>query len=118
MNAVSGFILFWGVSIAGYLAGRRLKIPAPAILGPIACFLVLTILGVKFTIPAWQKPVLSVITGILLGMRFNQNFKGVLCQMLLAAIWLVSLSLIATGVLIFTGLEKETALFAATPGGM
>lgn len=118
LTAVTGFLIFWSVSLAGYRAGRLLKIPAPAILGPIAGFLILTFGGIRPAIPGWQKPLLSVVTGILLGMRFNQKQKGVVRLMLLAAVWIVALSLLAMGALVLLGVEKETALFAATPGGM
>lgn len=118
LQAMISFIVFWAVGLVGYRAGRLLKIPAPAILGPIAGFLILTFCGIRPDVPGWLKPLLSVATGILLGMRFNQKRKGVFRQMILAAFWMAGLSLAAMGALMLLGVEKETALFAATPGGM
>ena len=118
MAAVWQTGLFWAVSILGYRICRYLKTPAPAILGPILLFVLLTLAGMKITAPSWQKPVLSVATGILLGLRFNHKLKGIVRYMLLAGVWIVFLSLFAAYVLILTGIPKETALFSATPGGM
>lgn len=118
MAAVWQTGLFWAVSILGYRICRYLKTPAPAILGPILFFVLLPLAGMKITAPSWQKPVLSVATGILLGLRFNHKLKGIVRYMLLAGVWIVFLSLFAAYVLILTGIPKETALFSATPGGM
>ncbi|MCI8949167.1 MAG: AbrB family transcriptional regulator [Lachnospiraceae bacterium] len=118
MAGMIHFILFWGFSYLGYQAGRRLKVPAPAILGPIICFMLLALLGIKLSVPSWQKPVLSVVTGILLGIRTNHSLKGVYWQIIVYGVWLVALTLAGVFVLTKAGIDKETAFFAATPGGM
>lgn len=118
MSGLMGFVLFWGVSYAGYRACRRLKVPAPAILGPIFAFMILAIFGVRLQVLSWQKPVLSICTGILLGMRMKHSMKGVYRQVLLYAVWLVLLTIAGVGLLTSVGMDRETAFFAATPGGM
>lgn len=118
MTAVVGFVLFWGVSYLGYLAGRRLKVPAPAILGPIVCFMILASFRIHLPVPAFQKPLLSVITGVLLGMRMNHSLKGVYRQLLVYVAWLILLFLAGVWVLTSMGVDRETAFFAAMPGGM
>lgn len=100
------------------MAGRRLKVPAPAILGPVACFMVLALSGVHLSVPAFQKPMLSVVTGILLGLRMNHSLKGVYRQIIVYVAWLILLSLAGICILTATGVDRETAFFAAMPGGM
>ncbi|MDO5349448.1 MAG: AbrB family transcriptional regulator [Lachnospiraceae bacterium] len=118
MSVFIGFVLFWGVSYAGYEAGRRVKVPAPAILGPILAFMVLAFFGIKLQVPSWQKPALSVLTGILLGIRMKHSMKGIYKQVLVYAVWLILLTIAGVWLLTAIGIDKETAFFAATPGGM
>ena len=118
MTAFANFVIFWCLSFLGYMAGRRLKVPAPAILGPVACFMVLALSGVHLSVPAFQKPMLSVVTGILLGLRMNHSLKGVYRQIIVYVAWLILLSLAGICILTATGVDRETAFFAAMPGGM
>lgn len=118
MEFAVGFILFWCVSYLGYLGGRHLKVSAPAILGPVACFMILTLLGIRLPVPSFQKPLLSVITGVFLGLRMNHSLKGVYRQLLVYVTGLILLSLAGIWVLTTMGIDRETAFFAAMPGGM
>lgn len=118
MEHIAGFILFWAISYIGYRVSRRFKVPAPAILGPIILFMLLSLLNIKLTVPKWQKPLLSIFTGILLGIRLNRNLKGVYKPVLVYAVWLVLLTIAGEKLLVAAGIDKVTAFFAATPGGM
>lgn len=111
-------LIFWTLSILGYLAARRFHISAPAILGPIAVFVILSIMGIKLKEPGFQKPVLSLITGILLGIRMNHSFKGIRRSVVIYIVWIMGLTFSGMFLLISLGFEKNTAFFSALPGGM
>lgn len=111
-------LLFSGLCAAGWFLFLKLKIPTPAILGPLAAVCVANVLGWPAAPPAWLKPVLSVIMGIMLGLRFNLRLKGLWKQVLLASVWIMGISVLAAKTLAAVGLNEATALFAAMPGGI
>ncbi len=111
-------IIFYALSILGWQVFEKLKIPTPAILGPIVALCIGNFYGLDIVVPEWIKPLLSIIMGIMLGLRFNLKFKGLLKEIFLVGSWIIILSLITAQVLFFTGLDKSTALFGATPGGL
>jgi membrane AbrB-like protein len=111
-------IIFYALSILGWRVFEKLKIPTPAILGPIVALCSANFFGLDIVVPVWLKPLLSIIMGIMLGLRFNLKFKGLLKEILLVGSWIILISLVTAQVLLSTGLDKSTALFGATPGGI
>jgi membrane AbrB-like protein len=109
---------FYALGIAGWLLLEKLRFPAPAILGPLLFLGAASFFGLGLKIPGQLRPCLSVILGIILGLRFNLKIKGLFKILLLASVWLAVLTLIAALVLIRVGVDKPTALFASTPGGL
>ena len=117
MNIVD-LVIFYAVCIIGWKCFEKLRIPTPAILGPIFAVGFANIMGLSILVPGWLSPLLSIILGIILGVGFNLKLKGMLKEILLMAAWIIILSVIAGRVLIFTGLSESTALFSAMPGGI
>ncbi len=111
-------LLFSGLCAAGWFLFLKLKIPTPAILGPLAAICAANILGWPVTPPAWLKPILSVIMGIMLGLRFNLKLNGMWKQVLLASVWIMGISILTAKALAAAGINEATALFAAMPGGI
>ena len=113
-----GLITFYALSILGWQAFEKLRIPTPAILGPIAALCTANFFGLEIVVPQWLKPLLSIIMGTILGLRFNLKFKGLLKETLIVGSWIIIISIVTAQVLFSTGLDKSTALFGATPGGL
>ncbi|MDR2739329.1 MAG: AbrB family transcriptional regulator [Treponema sp.] len=110
--------LFYGLGIAGWLLFKKIKIPAPAILGSLVFLGAAGVFGITFTLPPLLRPILSVILGIILGLRFNLKNKGILKEILLVSLWLSGLTVLAALALSALKVDPVTALFAATPGGL
>jgi membrane AbrB-like protein len=111
-------IVFFALGISGCFVGERLKFPAPAILGPLLFLGIAGFGGLPISPPSWLRPLLSVILGVILGLRFNVAYIGMARELALAALWLTALTSIAVLVLIPLGIDKTTAVFAAAPGGI
>jgi membrane AbrB-like protein len=110
--------VFYALGIAGWLLLEKLRVPAPAILGPLLFLGAVSFFSLGLKIPGQLRPCLSVLLGIILGLRFNLKTKGLVRIILLVSVWLAVLTVIAALVLIRTGVDTPTALFAATPGGL
>jgi membrane AbrB-like protein len=118
LNVLAGFAGFYALGFAGFFIMEKLKAPAPAILGPLLFLGGASCFGLHFALPVLLRPCLSVVLGIMLGLRFNVKTKGLLKIILLVSAWLAVLTLLAVKTLTMLGLDSFTALFAATPGGI
>lgn len=111
-------MIFYTLCIIGWQCFEKLKIPSPAILGPIIALCLGNFFGLAVMVPAWLKPVLSLIMGIMLGLRFNLKLKGIFKEVIAVGGWIIIISLVTAKVLTYIGLTKATALFSAMPGGL
>ena len=102
----------------GYLAFKNLRIPSPAILGPILTVAVINILLKPLNVSFYLKPVLSYMTGFMVGMRFSVQSKGLAKYIIFFVVWLVVLSLTTAYALTAAGLDAATSIFSAFPGGL
>jgi membrane AbrB-like protein len=102
----------------GWKCFERLNVPAPTILGPMFVLAATNLFDINILVPSWLKPLLSIIMGICLGLRFNLNVKGVIREIIIVGIWIIVISIITANVLIYTGLTRATALFSSLPGGL
>lgn len=118
LYACLNLLVFYGLCTVGWLLFERIKIPTPAILGPLAVICTANLLGWPVAPPTWLKPALSLAMGAMLGFRFNLKLRGLWKQVLLAAVWIMALSLLSAKALAVAGLDQPTALFAAMPGGI
>jgi membrane AbrB-like protein len=116
--------LLLATGVFGVLAGQKLHLPAPALLGPMIISGVLHLTAIVETAPpAPVVAVAQVVLGTILGCRFN----GITVQTLVPAL---GLSLCATGLLLVlaamgaqimavaTQIDPVQALLALAPGGM
>jgi membrane AbrB-like protein len=115
---VLSLIVFFALGIAGCFVGERLKFPAPAILGPLLFLGIAGFWGLPISPPSWLRPLLSVILGVILGLRCNVASIGMARELALTALWLTALTSLAALALIPLGIDKTTAVFAAAPGGI
>jgi membrane AbrB-like protein len=111
-------LIFYGLSIGAWLVFEKIKIPSAAILGPLFVVGAASFLGLSISLPILLKPVLSLIMGVILGLRFDFNMKGLLKELGFVTVGLIVVTLLAVYALIALGVDNETALFAAAPGGM
>ncbi len=117
-TAALQLVSFYAVCAGGWLLFEKLKTPTAAILGSIVLVGLGNVLGLPLAAPAFLKPCLSIIMGVVLGLRFNLRLRGLLKEILLVGLWLVGLSLLAAKALALAGVDTPTALFAAMPGGI
>jgi membrane AbrB-like protein len=115
---MTDLLLFFGIGVSGWLIAEKLKIPAPAILGSLLFLGIAGFFEAPIAPPALLRPLLSVALGVVLGLRFNVNLSGMVREILLAALWLAALTVLAVLTLRGLGIDKTTAIFAATPGGI
>lgn len=118
MSYIFDFLLFAAAGALGYLVFKKLCIPSPAILGPILTVAAINIFLKPLNVSFYLKPVLSYITGFMVGVRFSVQSKGLAKHTIFFVVWLVVLSLITAYALIASGLDAATAVFSAFPGGL
>lgn len=118
MNYLLDVLLFGLASAGGYWCFKKLKIPAPMILGPLVVIAVINMTGYEFLVSPWLKPLLSYFTGMLVGIRFNLKLKGLLKYVAVALAWLLLVPTLTAQMLSVAGLDRVTSLFTAFPGGL
>lgn len=111
-------IVFYLLCIVGWQCFEKLKIPTPAILGPMFALCTANLLGLSMAAPPCLKPALSIIMGTMMGLRFNLKLKGMYREIVLVSSWIILLSYLTAQVLVYLGLPKATAMFSAMPGGL
>ena len=118
MGMFMDLLIFFLLGLVGWRICELIRIPAAAILGPIIAVAAANCFGLALIVPVWLKPLLSILMGIMLGLRFNLKLKGLLKEVILVGSWIILLSLVTASVLMQTGLDEPTAIFSATPGGI
>ena len=119
LNFITQFFIFYALGFIGYFIFKKLKIPAPGVLGPLVFLGAANFFGLELPLPVMLRPYLSLFLGISLGLRISKfNGKGLLKLIILASIWLIGLSLLSTQILTLLGLDRFTALFSSIPGGL
>ncbi|MFJ9210216.1 AbrB family transcriptional regulator [Streptomyces sp. NPDC102264] len=124
-DQLTGLLTLAAVSVAGALAGRRLRLPTPALIGPMLIALVATMSGV---IPAFApagilQDVVFVLVGMDVGVRFTRDtlrrVRGLLPS-ILAAMTAVCLGCAGMAWIFAraTGTPLMDAYLATTPGGI
>lgn len=107
----------------GALFLRVLGVPAGAIIGAILATVLLNLTADMVTYPSFIKAASRILAGCYIGSQINREtwltIGGLLIPMLIMIIEVMVMSF-ATAYLIhrFTGMDKATALFCCTPGGI
>ncbi|ABR49087.1 putative ammonia monooxygenase [Alkaliphilus metalliredigens QYMF] len=120
------YLLIVSIGLFGWLVMRKIKAPAPALLGPMIFVGIASIGGFNFPhLPQVSVSIFQLIIGIFVGMRITRGQfqllkrRTVLYSFILILIWTVGSSLVAANVLLtLTDLDVATALLAGTPGGL
>ena len=117
------FLVTLAVACAGAWIGKRVKIPAGAMLGAMAGVAVFHILTGRGRFPSELKTVVQILSGALIGSKVSRKDVAALKKILLpTAILLLFMTLmnLTLGISIYKlgGLDIATALFSASPGGL
>jgi uncharacterized protein len=120
----AGWLVAIGLSVAGVAAGRRMRLPGAALLGPMVLSAILTLsVGGGFSVPPVLREVAFAVIGLRVGLRFTLATVRVVGRLVVpVAVSIVGL-LVACFVLA-VGLDATTpaslldAYLATTPGGL
>jgi len=117
------FLVLHAVGAAGALIGRKLRLPAGAMVGAMVFTAVFAVLTESyFTYPPGFRPYLQVVSGALVGSKIGRQDLMGLKRLVVPILILVPMIFcvnILFGVLSakLGGLDYATALFAYSPGG-
>ncbi len=124
-HQVLGLLQLVAICVVGVWAARRLSLPAPAVLGPMALTALLLVTGTAHTFtPAGPlRDLAFVLVGLEVGLRFSRTsirHTGRLTPHLLCAVGLVCLACagLAWCLAAVTGMPFLDAYLATTPGGI
>lgn len=117
-------LALYAISLAAYKLFDKINFPAARLIGPIVVIaLIQGIFDQSFSIPTPLKTAFSIVFGVYLGLRFNQNAVGKLKSSIKPAILISVIYLFITygyGELIqaISPLDQTTAFLAVIPGGI
>lgn len=111
------------VSSAGALLLRFLGVPAGAIIGAILATVVLSVASDLLSYPSFVKVLSRVLAGCYIGSQISRATWAALGElvipMIIMAVEVFVMSFVTAYLLSrFTGMNKATALFCCTPGGI
>ncbi|MFI1621252.1 AbrB family transcriptional regulator [Streptomyces lydicus] len=124
-DQLTGLLTLAAVSVAGVLAGRRLRVPTPALIGPMLAALVVTLSGAVpgFAPAGLLQNLVFVFVGLDVGVRFTRETL-IRVRRLMPSI-LTAIAAVCTGCAglawLFaklTGTPVVDSYLATTPGGI
>ncbi len=111
--------------VGGLLLARVLRLPAGAILGPLAVALAVSLSGwfPPVVVPVWPQLIAYVVIGLQVGLRFTRSSLRHIAGLLPAAVGLILTLLVLSalfGLLLvaWVGVTPRDAYLATTPGGL
>jgi len=125
LGDAKGWVLTVALAVAGAVAARRLRVPAPTLLGPmiLSAFVVLAIPDWRFTVPPLLRESAFALIGLQVGLRFTLETVREVGRLvlpvllnilgLMAACFVLALMLAAV-----TSVDLLTSYLATTPGGL
>ena len=123
MNLVEQVSMIIGLAVISYWVFSKLRLPAPAIMGPMVALGACQILGAGFPeLPMRMINIFQIIIGLSVGAKINhkslQDIKSIWkSSLVIAAYTLVSTTIMTFFIRNFTT-DFATALFSAAPGGI
>lgn len=121
--SVGGWLFLAWSAPAGYLLGRLLRLPAPALLGPVLVGAVVAIGGVGVNPPEVAREIAFNIIGLEVGLRLTpqalRSMGRLLPKVLLFVLAITaSCAALAYLVTLVTDISPANAYLATTPGGI
>ncbi|WP_280381618.1 AbrB family transcriptional regulator [Nocardia wallacei] len=124
-DQVAGLSIAIVLCLTGIRCGRRLRLPSPALLGPLLITAALTAVGVSHGYAPTNlfKELLFVLIGFEVGTRFTRTVVVEMARLLpgmTAAVVALSalVAALALGLALFVDLELSDLYLATTPGGL
>lgn len=118
-----GWLVTLAVAPVGMVVGRRVRLPAGALLGPMVLSGALTLSGVAFAVPAVLREAAFVLIGLQVGLRFTTatvRLAGRLLVPVLVCVTALMAACFGLAVLLdaTTSVSLLDAYLATTPGGL
>jgi membrane AbrB-like protein len=125
LGSATGWLLMVGAGAAGSLIGPRLRLPAPALLGPLILAAVLTVTGVTGDVevpPLARETAFSVI-GLQIGLGFERETVREIARLVMPVVLsIVVLLIVCFGLGWVLSVTTDVSLLdgylATTPGGL
>ena len=123
MNLLEQVGVIVSVALLGYLFFSKLRLPAPAIMGPMICIGILQIAGLGLhELPLTLISVFQIIIGLSVGSKINHNkiqdIKNIWKPSLIIAVYTLISTTVMTIIIRHYTADTATALFSAAPGGI
>jgi membrane AbrB-like protein len=123
LGDVRGWLVTLAAAPLGMVLGRRVRLPAAGLLGPMLLSGALTLSGVGFAVPALLRETAFVLIGLQVGLRFTtatvREAGRLLVPVLVTVIaLLVACFGLAVALDATTSVSRLDAYLATTPGGL
>jgi membrane AbrB-like protein len=125
LGSAGGWALTAGAGVAGVVAGPRLKIPAPALIGPLLLTAALSLAGLTgdTQVPPLARETGFALIGIQIGLGFDRDTLREIARLLLPVVLAIAGLLAACFALAWlleltTDIPLLDAYLATTPGGL
>jgi membrane AbrB-like protein len=125
LGNVKGWLLTAALAVGGALAARRLRVPAPTLLGPmiLSAAVVLAVPEGRFTVPPLARESAFALIGLQVGLRFTLGTVravGRLIVPVLASVLALMAACFVLAILLdaVTSVDLLTSYLATTPGGL
>ena len=125
LGHLDGWGLALGAGVAGSVAGERLRIPAPALLGPLLLTAALSLSGPTdgVAVPPLLREVAFSLIGLQIGLGFERDTVRQIARLALPVAASIALLLVACFALAWVleltaGVSLLDAYLATTPGGL
>jgi membrane AbrB-like protein len=121
--SIGGWLFLLWAAPAGYLLGKLLRLPAPALLGPVLLAAIVTIAGIGVDPPEVAREIAFNIIGLEVGLRLTPAALRAMGRMLPKVMLFVllitgSCAALAYVVTLTTAISPANAYLATTPGGI
>lgn len=125
LGSASGWAMTAGIGVVGALGAPFLRLPSPAIMGPLLLATVLTLLGLTGgeEVPALLREVAFALIGLHIGLGFDRAVLRSIARLVMPVLLVIAALVLACfGLAVLLSLSAEVSLLnaylATTPGGL